>query len=307
MAEPQLVVMAAGIGSRYGGLKQIDPVGPSGEIVLDYAIYDAIRAGFKKVVFIIRKEIEDVFREKVGHTIDKQIETAYVFQELDKLPPGFSVPEGRTKPWGTGHAILCAREAVTGPCAVINADDFYGPDSFRVLGEYLRNAQDADGLYDFSMVGFVLNNTLTEHGHVARGICTSNADGYLENVVERTKIQRFGQKVRFTEDDKTWTDINKASTVSMNFWGLTPVIFDELANRFPAFLEANTKNLKAELFIPTIINDLIQEGKARVKILPTTDSWFGVTYQEDKPRLKEEIQNKIATGEYPENLWALKK
>ena len=303
MSEPQLVVMAAGIGSRYGGLKQIDPVGPAGEIVLDYAIYDAIRAGFEKVVFIIRKDIEDVFREKVGRTIEKQIDVAYAFQELDKLPAGFSVPPAREKPWGTGHAILCAKEAVSAPCAVINADDFYGPDSFRTMGEYLRGAEDKEGLYDFSMVGFVLDNTLTDHGHVARGICTADEAGYLQHIVERTKIQRFGPAVRFSEDDETWTDIDAGSIVSMNFWGLTPSIFVELEARFPAFLQANTENLKAEFFIPTVINDLVQEGRARVKILPTTDSWFGVTYQQDKPRLKQEIGNKVAAGLYPEKLW----
>ncbi len=303
MADPQLVVMAAGIGSRYGGLKQIDPVGPSGEIVLDYAIYDAIRAGFKKVVFIIRKDIEDVFREKVGETIEKHIEVEYVFQQLDMLPEGFSIPAGRTKPWGTGHAILCAKKAVTAPCAVINADDFYGYDSFRTMGDYLRTAEDKDGVYDYSMVGFVLDNTLTDHGHVARGVCSTNDDNYLTNVVERTKIQRFGQAVRFTEDDENWTELDPASIVSMNFWGLTPSIFAELEARFPAFLESTAKNLKAEFFIPTVINDLVQEGKARVKVLPTIDRWFGVTYQEDKPRLKEEIQKKVSAGEYPESLW----
>lgn len=305
MAEPQLVVMAAGIGSRYGGLKQIDPVGPSGEIVLDYAIYDAIRAGFKKVVFIIRKEIEEAFREKLGNTIEKRIETAYVFQELDNLPVDFAggIPEGRTKPWGTAHAVLCAKDAVTAPCAVINADDFYGPDSFRTLSEYLRKAEDKDSLCDFSMVGFVLNNTLTEHGHVARGICSPTPDGFLENVVERTNIQRFGQAVRFTEDGENWTDIDAGSIVSMNFWGLTPSVFAELETRFTRFLEANGENLKAEFFIPTVINNMIQEGLARVKILPTTDSWFGVTYPQDKPKLKQEIRNKVAAGEYPEKLW----
>ena len=304
MADPQLVVMAAGIGSRYGGLKQIDPVGPSGEIVLDYAIYDAIRAGFKKVVFIIRKDIEEVFREKVGLTIERHIEVEYVFQELDMLPEGFTIPQGRTKPWGTAHAVLCAKDAVTAPCAVINADDFYGSDSYRSLGEYLRSAEDKNGLCDFSMVGFILNNTLTEHGHVARGICTPTPDGYLDHVVERTKLQRFGHGVRFTEDGENWTDIDANSIVSLNFWGLTPSIFPELEARFPVFLEANAENLKAEFFIPTVINDLIQEGKARAKILPTISSWFGVTYQEDKPKLKEEIQKKITTGEYPQNLWS---
>lgn len=295
--------MAAGIGSRYGGLKQIDPMGPNGEIVLDYAVYDAIRAGFGKVVFVIRREIEDAFREKVGKTIEKQIDTAYVFQDLSMVPDGYAVPAGRTKPWGTAHAILCAADAITAPFAAINADDFYGRDSFRVLGEYLSCAKDTD-TYDFSSVGFVLSNTLTEHGHVARGICTVNDDGYLTEIVERTKIQQLGDEVKFTEDGENWVPIAADSIVSLNMWGFTPVFLDELRQRFPVFLKATDGQLKAELFIPTVVNELLQEGKARVKILPTKSQWHGVTYQGDKDRVKIAIAAMIADGQYPENLWA---
>ncbi|MCK5114000.1 MAG: nucleotidyltransferase [Phycisphaerae bacterium] len=302
MAKPQLLVMAAGIGSRYGGLKQIDPVGPSGEIVLDYAVYDAIRAGFGKVIFVIRKEIEDVFREKVGKTIEKHIDTAYAFQDISMVPDDFDIPPERTKPWGTAHALLCAADAVTAPFAAINADDFYGRDSFRVLGEHLSSAEDGE-TYDFSSVGFVLSNTLTEHGHVARGICTVNGEGYLDAVVERTKIQQFGDDVKFTEDDENWADIDGESIVSLNMWGFTPVLLDEIRQRFGEFLKSTQGNLKAEYYIPTVVNELIQEGKARVKILPTKSRWYGVTYQPDKQSVKDAIAKMVENGEYPQKLW----
>ncbi len=294
--------MAAGIGSRYGGLKQIDPIGPNGEIVLDYAVYDAIKAGFGKVVFVIRKEIEEAFREKVGETIEKQIDTAYVFQDLSMVPDGYTIPAERTKPWGTAHAVLCAEDAITAPFAAINADDFYGADSFRVLGEHLSSAKDGE-TYDFSSVGFVLSNTLTEHGHVARGICTVNDDGYLDEVVERTKIQQFDDGVKFAEDEENWVPISGDSIVSLNMWGFTPVMFDEIRQRFPVFLKATDGQLKAELFIPTVVNELLQEGRARVKVLPTKSRWYGVTYQGDKDRVKSAIAAMVADGQYPENLW----
>jgi len=306
MAKPQLLVMAAGIGSRYGGLKQIDPIGPNGEIVLDYAVYDAIKAGFGKVVFVIRKEIEEAFREKVGKTIEKQIDTAYVFQDLSMVPADYTVPADRTKPWGTAHAVLCAADAITAPFAAINADDFYGRDSFRVLGEHLSTAKDGD-TYDFASVGFVLSNTLTEHGHVARGVCTVNDQGYLDAVVERTKIQQFDDGIMFTEDtedEQTWIPISGDSIVSLNMWGFTPVLFDEIKQRFGLFLRATDGQLKAELFIPTVVNELLQEGKARVKILPTKSQWYGVTYQPDKQRVKDAIAAMVADGQYPPNLWA---
>lgn len=306
MAGPQLVVMAAGIGSRYGGLKQVDPVGPSGEIVLDYAVYDAIRAGFARVVFVIRRDIEEVFREKVGRSIEGRIDTRYVFQDLAALPSPFTVPEGRTKPWGTGHAVLSAAEAVTAPFAVINADDYYGPESFRVLADHLRAARDAGGVYDFSMVAFRLENTVTEHGHVARGVCTPTADGHLASIVERTRIETFdGGAIRFTEDGgASWTDVAGGTPVSMNMWGFTPVFMSELRDRFPAFLEKGIANPKAEYFLPSVVNDLVQEGKARVRMLTTPEKWYGVTYQEDKPELKAFIRRQIGAGRYPEKLWS---
>jgi hypothetical protein len=305
MASTTLVVMAAGIGSRYGGLKQIDPVGPSGEIVIDYSVYDAIRAGFDKVVFIIRKDIEQAFREKVGQTIEQRIDTEYVFQELDKIPEGFKVPENRTKPWGTSHAVLCAAEAVPGPMAVINADDFYGAESFQILGDYLRSAKDTPDVYDWSMVGFVLRNTLSEHGHVARGVCTVDQAGHLQNITERTKIQPFDDGIKYTEDDgQTWHELDGGRIVSMNLWGFTPSLFTELRQRFPEFLRDNMDNPKSEFLLPFVVDDLIQLGRARVKVLPTDSRWLGVTYQDDKPRVKQAIRDLVDQGAYPENLWA---
>mgnify|MGYP006296084589 CR=1 FL=1 len=304
MAKPQLVVMAAGIGSRYGGLKQIDPVGPNGEIIIDYSIFDALRAGFEKVVFIIRRDIEEAFREKIGQNIEKQIETAYVFQELDDLPEGFAVPANRTKPWGTGHAVLCAADEISAPCAVINADDFYGASSFQVLSEYLQSAGDVNGVYDYSMVGFVLGNTLTDHGYVARGVCSVSDDGTLANIVERTRIEKSGAGARFSEDEgQSWIDIDPDSIVSMNMWGFTPSILTELKERFPKFLEANIEKPKAEFFIPTVVNELLDEGKATVKVLKTDEKWLGVTYQEDRPAVQEAIRQKVTKGIYPECLW----
>ncbi len=303
MAGPQLVVMAAGIGSRYGGLKQIDPVGPSGEIVIDYAVHDALKAGFDKVVFIIRRDIKDVFRRKVGEAVERRVETAYVLQGLDDLPKGFELPPGRTKPWGTAHAVLCAKDAVTAPFAVINADDFYGPGAFKALGEALRNVVDDERTYNYCMVGYRLRNTLTEHGHVARGVCTATEDGFLADLVERTKIRKFGDAVRYTEDGNNWTEIPADSIVSMNMWGFTPSVFEELEARFPRFLEENIDDPRAEFFVPTVVNELIQEGRARVRILPTDEKWLGVTYQQDKPRVKEAILAMVRSGDYPERLW----
>lgn len=305
MAGPQLVVMAAGIGSRYGGLKQVDPVGPSGEIVLDYAVYDAIRAGFTGVVFVIRRDLEEVFRDKVGRSIERRLDTRYVFQELTALPSPFTVPEGRTKPWGTGHAVLSAAGAVSAPFAVINADDYYGRRSFQVLADHLRAARDAAGVYDFSMVAFRLENTVTAHGHVARGVCTATPDGRLASIVERTRIETFGGIIRFTEDNgAAWTDLPGDTPVSMNMWGFTPGFMNELRNRFPAFLAKSAGNPKAEYFLPSVVNDLIQEGRARVRILHTPEKWYGVTYQEDKPELKTFIRSQINSGRYPEKLWS---
>jgi hypothetical protein len=304
MASLTLLVMAAGIGSRYGGLKQIDPVGPNSEIVVDYSVYDALRAGFDKVVFVIRREIEEAFREKIGRTVESRVETGYVLQELDQLPRGFALPAGRKKPWGTGHAILCARESVDTPFAAINADDFYGPTAFAALAEHLRTARDSGGIYDYAMVGYVLENTLSEHGHVARGVCASGQDRCLIDIREREMIRRFPDGVRYAEAGGGWIGLPAGSIVSMNFWGFTPGLFGELESRFPAFLRASAANiLKAEFLIPEVVGSLVREGKARVRVLPTGERWFGVTYPEDRPRVQAAIREIIARGVYPENLW----
>ncbi|MBN1992435.1 MAG: nucleotidyltransferase [Anaerolineae bacterium] len=304
MLTPTLIVMAAGIGSRYGGLKQVDPIGPHGEIILDYSIYDALKAGFGKIVFIIRADIEQVFREKVGRTIEERSDTTYVFQKIEDLPPGFAVPPDRKKPWGTGHAVLSCRHVVNTPFAVINADDFYGQSSFQTLADYLKQAQDREGVYDYCMVGYVVENTLTEHGHVARGVCAVNQDGFLMGIRERTRIEKFGETAKYTEDGEHWFEIPKGSFVSMNMWGFTPVFLAELAARFPPFLQNNRNNLqKAEYFLPDVVGELLKENKATVKVLPTGERWFGVTYQEDKPRVKQAIRDLIGQGVYPENLW----
>jgi hypothetical protein len=304
MSNPTLVVMAAGIGSRYGGLKQTDPVGPNGEIIIDYSIYDALNAGFGRVIFVITKDIEESFRARVGRTIEKRCETTYVFQKIENVPEGFEVPPDRQKPWGTGHATLSCRNVVHSPFAVINADDFYGRSSYQTLGDYLRSAQDRDGVYDYCMIGYVLGNTLTEHGHVARGVCTVNQDGYLVEIHERRRIEKSGESVRYTEDGETWVEISGESVVSMNMWGFTPSLFPELEARFRHFLQENRDNIqKAEYFLPDVVGDLIGENKARVRVLSTNERWFGVTYKQDKPRVKQAIRDLIRQGVYPENLW----
>ena len=304
MKEPILVIMAAGMGSRYGGLKQIDPVGQHGEIIIDYSIYDAYRAGFRKVVCIIKHEIEAEFRETIGSRLSRWMDVEYVFQQIDDLPEGFSVPEGRVKPWGTGHAILTARQAADAPFAVINADDYYGADAFRLIYDFLKHAQD-DEKYRYAMVGYVLENTLTENGHVARGVCTVQ-NGKLADIQERTHIERHGTQSEYTEDDgKTWHPIPSGSIVSMNLWGFTPSIFRELAARFPAFLERVLREnpLKGEYFLPSVVDELLKEGRAEVTVMQSADRWYGVTYREDKPVVVRAIQDMVAAGKYPEYLW----
>jgi len=304
MSKPTLVIMAAGLGSRYGGLKQIDPIGPNGEILIDYSIYDAKKAGFGKVVFIIKEDINDLFLESIGRRIEKQIDTEYVFQNTNNLPIGFSQLAERTKPWGTAHALLCCKDTVNTPFAVINADDYYGPSSYKVLCEYLNNIETQKTSYQYCMVGFVLENTLTESGHVARGICSVNSAGYLKEIHERTKIKRFGVKSKYTEDDKNWITIPPKSTVSMNAWGFSTDIFAELKSSFPIFLEkSKDKRLTAEYFLPEVVGNLITEKKASVKVLPSQERWYGVTYQEDKPILKQAILEMIQKGIYHERLW----
>ncbi|MFZ0393362.1 MAG: sugar phosphate nucleotidyltransferase [Terracidiphilus sp.] len=296
--QPTLLVMAAGMGSRYGGLKQIDPVGPNGETIIDYSIYDAMRAGFAKLVFVIRKDIELPFRETVGARFERRIPVEYVFQELDKIPAGFSVPEGRTKPWGTTQAVLAAADVIHEPFAVINADDFYGAESFRVLAEHLQS-----GSQDYAMVGFILRNTLSDYGSVARGVCRVNAQGFLEGVEELTSIVRDGDRARNTAPDGTVRRLSGEEPVSMNYWGFTPRIFAQLRHLFRRFLERNATDLKAECYVPVAVNELIATGEARVKVLHSRDPWFGVTYREDRPRVIESTRRLIDAGTYPGALW----
>lgn len=285
------------MGSRYGGLKQIDPVGPNGETIIDYSIYDAIRAGFGKVVFVIRKDIEEPFKKTIGARFEKKVAVDYVFQELDKLPPSFSVPPNRTKPWGTGQAILMAADAIREPFAAINGDDFYGANSFRVLAEHLSS-----GSPDFAMVGFVLRNTLSEFGSVARGVCKTNAEGYLESVTEMTKIERDGAGAKTTGADGKVLALTGNEPVSMNMWGFTTELFGQLRGLFVEFLNRSGKEEKSEFYIPMAVNELVRAKKARVKVLRSPDSWFGVTYREDRPFVVEGIRKLIARGDYPEKL-----
>ena len=306
MTKPTLIIMAAGVGSRYGGLKQIDPIGPNGEIIIDYSVYDALRAGFGKVVFVIKKDIEETFREKVGRAIEKQCETSYVFQRLDDVPAGFAVPPDRKKPWGTAHATLSCKNVVDSPFAVLNADDFYGRSSFQILCDYLNGAQDRDTVYDYCMVGYRLENTLTEHGYVARGVCSVDQEGYLEEIHERTHIEKFGAGAKYTEDGAHWIELPQGSIVSMNMWGFTLSLFSELEAQFPLFLRQNSDAVgavKAEYFLPEAVGALIKQRKAAVKVLPTSEKWLGVTYQQDKPTVKQAIRDLIRRGIYPENLW----
>lgn len=299
-----LVIMAAGMGSRYGGLKQIDPVGPNGEIIMEYSIYDAVKAGFSKIVFIIKEEIEDTFRDVIGRKIEGLIDVEYVYQKLDNIPQGFSVPEGRMKPWGTGHAVLCAKNAVKTPFAVINADDFYGANTYKLLNDFLSSNSDSEDKYKYCMVGFIIENTLTENGHVARGVCNVNAAGNLISIHERTKIMKFADETKYTEDEQNWITIPKKSIVSMNTWGFNQSIFNELEDGFPIFLKSSKdKLLKAEYFLPTVVDNLIKAEKADVKVLSTTDKWYGVTYQEDKPTVKKSILDMVLCGKYPQFLW----
>ncbi len=292
-----MVVLAAGIGSRYGGLKQIEPVGPASEAVLDYAVFDAKRAGFGKFIFVIRSEIEQTFRDSFGRRFARHINLGYAFQQLDMVPPG------RQKPWGTGHAVLSAAHLLDRPFAVINADDFYGAESFRMLAQFLT--QSAPGNPDlFAMVGFQLDRTLSEHGTVARGLCRADAEGYLVSVEELTAIERQPGGARNREPDGNYRPLTGREIVSMNCWGFTPKLLDGLRRLFGEFLVRNQDNPKAEFYLPTAVNTLIQEGRARVKVLPTPCHWFGVTYREDRAVVTESIRALVRAGEYPERLWS---
>lgn len=306
MEKPVLVVMAAGMGSRYGGMKQIDPVGPSGQVIIDYSLYDARRAGFETVIFVIKHEIEDAFKAAIGDRVSKVMKVEYAFQQLEKLPAGFAVPEGRAKPWGTCHAVLAAKHLIHGPFAVINADDYYGPEAFQVIYDYLSTHQDGE-VYDYCMVSYLLKNTVSENGSVARGVCEANPDGTLAAVTERTCIETYPGGIHFTENGgDTWQDLAPDTPVSMNLWGFGQSFLEEAEARFAGWLSENLpKNpLKCEYFLPLVVSELLAEGKATVKLLHSTDKWYGVTYREDKPVVVNAIAQKIADGLYPADLWA---
>lgn len=305
MKKPVLVVMAAGMGSRYGGLKQIDPVDEYGHIIIDFSLYDAKRAGFEKAIFIIKKENEEDFRAAIGDRISKYMETTYVYQDLHNLPEGYSVPEGRVKPWGTGHAVMSCLDVIDGPFAVINADDYYGSKAFQMAYEYLISHED-DEKYRYMMVGYQLENTLTDYGHVARGVCVTDAGGHLVKINERTHIEKRGTETAYTEDDgQTWTVIPQGSTVSMNMWGFTKSILPELQQRFRVFLEENLEKnpQKCEYFLPFVVDELLLEDRASVKVLKSADRWYGVTYKQDKPQVTAAIRSLKEQGLYPEKLW----
>lgn len=297
--------MAAGMGSRYGGLKQIDPVDEQGHIIMDFSIYDAKRAGFEKVIFIIKKENEKDFREAIGGRIAKVIDVVYVYQDLHHIPEGYEVPQGRVKPWGTAHAVWSAKDEIDGPFAVINADDYYGREAFEKIYDYLQHHED-DGKYRYAMVGYRLENTLTENGHVARGICEVNDQGELVSVVERTRIEKRGQGAACTEDDgETWSELPSGTIVSMNMWGFTAGFLRETEKGLTAFLEKGLKEnpLKCEYFLPSVVSRLLSEDRAVVTVLTTADKWFGVTYKEDKPVVENAILRFRQSGLYPEKLW----
>ena len=293
------------MGSRYGGLKQLDGLGPNGETIMDYSIYDAIRGGFGKLVFVIRKDFEQDFREKIISKYQDKLPVELVFQSIDDLPEGFTCPEGRTKPWGTNHAVLMGKDVIKEPFAVINCDDFYGRDTFAVMGKFLSELPEG-ATNQYSMVGFRVGNTLSESGTVSRGICSTNAEGHLTTVVERTKIQRIDGVVKYLDDDNTtWVAVDDNTPVSMNVWGFTPDYFKYSQDFFVEFLKdpKNMENLKAEFFIPLMVNKLINEGTATVKVLDTTSKWFGVTYPEDRPETVAKIKALVESGEYPEKLF----
>jgi len=305
--KPVLVVMAAGMGSRYGGLKQIDPVGSHGEAILDYSLFDAHEAGFETAVIIIKKAIEKDFMETVGARLKAcPMEIRYAYQEIEKVPEGFAIPPQRKKPWGTSHAVLCAAEQIGGaPFAVINADDYYGKSAFRVIYDYLCKAKDGEK-YDYCMVGYELGKTVTDNGSVARGVCRTDDKGNLVEIAERTRIEKYAGGIHFTEDDgASWTDVPADTPVSMNMWGYTPSVLQEIANRFPTFLsqEVPKNPEKAEFYLPGLVGQLLQEDKVVVKVLETADKWYGVTYAADKPQVVAALSEMAQQGKYPDGLW----
>jgi NDP-sugar pyrophosphorylase family protein len=298
MVSPTLLILAAGMGGRYGGLKLTEPVGPGGETIVDYSIYDARRAGFGRIVFVIRRDIEQQVKEMAGARFGRHLAVEYVYQELAKLPPGFHVPAGRTKPWGTTHAILMAASTIREPFAVMNVDDFYGPESYRALVHHLQA-----GTTDYAMVGYVLRNTLSDFGVVARAVCQVSSDGFLEKIVELKGIEREGGHARNTEAADGEARLTGNEIVSMNMWGFTPQAFDQLREHFQKFLQLHGADPEAECFIPNTVNEMLVAREARIKVLRSSDSWFGVTYREDHPRAVESIRHLIEAGYYPKKLW----
>ncbi len=305
MKNTTLVIMAAGLGSRFGGgIKQLEPVGPNGEIIMDYSIHDALEAGFNKVVFIIRRDLEEDFKRVIGSRIEKVADVEYAYQELDALPAGYDVPEGRKKPWGTGHAVLSVKGIVKEPFLVINADDYYGKEAFHRIHDYMVREMDEEAaIYDMCMAGFILSNTLSENGSVTRGVCRLNEDGTLGEVTETYDIEQRGDGLLANDEEGNPVLVSPGQYVSMNMWGLSPAFLDELEQGFPEFLDRAKGNLKAEYLLPKIIDRLIQEGKASVKVLETRDKWFGVTYQEDKAAVVASIRTLIEKGVYREKLY----
>ncbi|MEA3505000.1 MAG: sugar phosphate nucleotidyltransferase [Bacteroidota bacterium] len=294
--KPTLLILAAGMGSRYGGLKQLDAIGPNGEAIIDYSIYDAIEAGFGKVVFVIRKELEEAFVDRFGKLLDGRIEYEFAYQELDMLPKGYEVPEGRVKPWGTAHAVWCAKNMIDGPFVVINADDFYGKDAYKVVVDALKNQQ------DYFMVAYYIKNTLSKNGCVSRGVCLSDDKNYLVDVTERTNIQGKNGVVVFNENERE-TVLDAEVLVSMNFWGFQNNFFSWIEKQMASFLDEGLKKEKSEFYIPTVVNTLITTNQEKVKVLSSDAKWFGVTYKEDKAEVEESVKKLIADGEYPEKLW----
>ena len=307
MSRATLVIMAAGIGSRFGGgIKQLAPIGPNGEIIMDYSVYDAIEAGFDKVVFVIRKDLEKDFKEVIGNRIAQKVEVAYAYQEVSDIPAEYAEKfVGRTKPWGTGQAILCCKDVVSEPFLVINADDYYGVEAFQLIYDYLTTHQD-DDKFRYTMVGYILGNTVTDNGHVSRGVCTTNDQHELVEVTERTKIEKRNGGIAFTEDDgETWTELPADTIVSMNMWGFTRSILDEIKAGFPTFLDKGIKEnpMKCEYFLPAVVSRLLEEDRATVSVLKSHDKWYGITYKEDKPVVVEAMQKMKDNGVYPQHLW----
>lgn len=307
MQKPILVIMAAGMGSRYGGLKQMDPIGDNGEWLLDFSLYDAYKAGFEKAVFIVREEILEDFKDTVGKRVNGTIDISYAIQDLNDIPKGYAVPENRKKPWGTGHAVYSARELTNGaPVMVINADDYYGPEAFKEIYNYLSKTADSDNCFEYCMVGYKLKSTVTKNGHVARGVCTIDENGYLDSINERVCIKQFADGIKYSEDsEKTWVELSPNTPVSLNCWGFTSSFMSELGVQFIDFMKSilDENSEKAEFFLPSVVENLINTGKARVKVLSSDDKWYGVTYKEDKECVANAILNLKETGVYPHILW----